>query len=135
MDAKVIVDKMMEKDMFSRWMGVERIEERAGYSKIKMVVREEMTNGFGILHGGVSYSFADSAFAFASNSHGRKAVSIETSMSHLFSSKVGDVLTAEAVMEHRSNRLAQYIVRLHDQEGRMVGLFKGTVYQKNEEYQ
>jgi len=134
MDAKSIVDKMTEKDNFSRWMGVERIEERAGYSKIRMVVREEMTNGFGILHGGVSYSFADSAFAFASNSHGRKAVSIEISMSHLYSSKVGDVLTAEAVMEHRSNRLAQYIVRLHDQDQRMVGLFKGTVYQINEEF-
>ncbi len=134
LQASDIIDKMMSEDAFSQWMGVERIDEKAGYSKIKMLVRKEMTNGFGILHGGVTYSFADSAFAFASNSHGKKAVSIETSMSHLKAVKVGDLLIAEAKLEHLSNLLGHYIVRVTNQEDETVALFKGTVYRKKEDW-
>ena len=81
--ATQVVDQMMGKDLFSQWLGVERLGEGKGWCKLKMTIRPEMCNGFEIAHGGISYSLADSALAFASNSHGRHAVSIETSISHI----------------------------------------------------
>ena len=71
MNATAIIDAMMKKDLFSQWLGIERVEERVGYCKLKMTVRPEMCNGFEIAHGGITYSLADSALAFASNSNGR----------------------------------------------------------------
>ena len=88
-----IVDKMYENDAFSKWMGIKRIEDGAGKSVLQMTVRKEMLNGFNIVHGGITYSLADSALAFASNGYGRKAVSVETSISHTKACKEGDVLT------------------------------------------
>lgn len=129
-----IVDQMMAHDAFSQWLGIERLSEKPGYSQLRMTVRKEMCNGFGILHGGVSFSLADSAFAFASNSQGQKAVSIETSISHLLPAFPGDVLTATAEEENLSHRLAIYSVRVHNQTGALIALFKGTVYRKKEEW-
>ena len=65
--AREVVAHMMKNDLFSQWLGVEVLEVREGYSRIKMTVREEMINGFGIVHGGIAFSLADSAFAFACN--------------------------------------------------------------------
>lgn len=129
-----IVDQMMAHDEFSQWLAIERLDERPGYSKLRMTIRKEMCNGFGMLHGGVSFSLADSAFAFASNSQGQKAVSIETSISHLKAAFPGDVLTATAKEENLSHRLAIYQVRVHNQKEELVALFKGTVYRKKEEW-
>ena len=63
--AKKVVAHMLEHDQFSKWLGIELIDIREGYSKIAMPVREEMLNGLGIVHGGIAFSLADSAFAFA----------------------------------------------------------------------
>ncbi|MGB8191322.1 MAG: hydroxyphenylacetyl-CoA thioesterase PaaI [Chitinophagaceae bacterium] len=128
-----IVDRMMSKDLFSQWLGIERVEEGAGYCKLKMMVRAEMCNGFDIAHGGITYSLADSALAFASNSHGRQAVSIETSISHIRPLKVGDVLIATAREMSCSNRIGIYEVRV-ERENETVALFKGTVYRKDSEW-
>ena len=78
--ATEIIDAMMAKDYFSQWLGIERLDEGKGFCKLRMKIRKEMCNGFEIAHGGVVFSLADSALAFASNSHGREAVSLETSM-------------------------------------------------------
>lgn len=129
-----IVDRMMQKDLFSQWLGIERLEEGEGYCKLKMTIRPEMCNGFEIAHGGISYSFADSALAFASNSHGRQSVSIETSISHLQPLKPGDVLIATAHEKSRSNKIAVYEVRV-EKEDVLVALFKGTVYRKEKDWQ
>ena len=129
-----IVDAMMSKDYFSQWLGIERLEEKEGFCKLKMTVRPEMCNGFEIAHGGISYSFADSALAFASNSHGRQAVSIETSISHLKPLKAGDIITATAEEKSRSNRIAIYDVRVEKENGELVALFKGTVFRKETEW-
>jgi acyl-CoA thioesterase len=131
--ATKIVDRMMDKDLFSQWLGIERLGEGEGYCKLKMVIRPEMCNGFEIAHGGISYSFADSALAFASNSHGRQAVSIETSISHLHPLKPGDVLIATAEEKSRSNRIAIYEVRV-ERVGELVALFKGMVFRKDGEW-
>lgn len=128
-----IVAQMLEKDAFSQWMGVEVVELREGFAQIKMTVREEMLNGMGIMHGGVSFSLADSAFAFASNSHGQKAVSIETSINHTKAVFLNDEIVATAEVETISRSVGFYIVRVTRGE-ELVGLFKGVVFRKQEEW-
>lgn len=129
MTPQEIVNTMMAKDYFSQWLGIEIIEIKEGSSKLKMTVRQEMLNGFGIAHGGITYSFADSALAFASNSHGQKAVSVETSISHTISLKADDVIIAEASEEHCSNKIGIYTIKIYKaSDNSVVALFKGTVY-------
>jgi acyl-CoA thioesterase len=130
-----ITDKMMSKDLFSKWLGVERLEEHEGFCKLRMTIREEMCNGFGIAHGGITYSLADSALAFASNSHGNHAVSIETSISHVKPLRTGDIITATANLKSLSNRIGIYEVSVEDEKGELVALFKGTVFRKEKEWE
>lgn len=123
-----VVATMMQQDAFSQWLGIEVLETGLGFCKLRITVRKEMLNGFAIAHGGITYSVSDSALAFASNSRGKKAVSIETSVSHLKQVKEGDVLTAEAKEISRSNRIGLYEVSIRNQENTLVSVFKGTVY-------
>jgi acyl-CoA thioesterase len=132
--ATAIIDAMMHKDYFSQWLGIERMEEEDGYCMLKMTIRPEMCNGFEIAHGGISYSLADSALAFASNSHGRQAVSVETSISHIKPLKAGDVVIATAEEKSCSNKMAIYDVRVEKINGELVALFKGTVFRKETEW-
>ncbi|MBS1636384.1 MAG: hotdog fold thioesterase [Bacteroidetes bacterium] len=122
-----ITNAMMQHDYFSQWLGIEVVSSGEGSAVLKMKIRHEMLNGFGIAHGGITYSLADSALAFASNSHGQKSVSVETSISHTQSLREGDEIVAIAREEHRSNKIAVYSVQVlcHD---KVVALFKGTVY-------
>lgn len=129
--ATQIIDGMMKKDYFSQWLGIERLEEGEGFCKLKMEIRKEMCNGFEIAHGGITYSLADSALAFASNSHGRQAVSIETSISHIRPLKTGDVIIASAEEKNLGNRIGIYEVRVEKENGELVALFKGTVFIKS----
>lgn len=128
MKASEIVDRMYNNDAFSQWLGITRIEERPGYCRLAMTVREEMTNGFAIAHGGITYSLADSALAFASNGHGNQAVSIDTSISHTRPVKAGDRITAEAREISLTRRTGIYDIRITNQEEELVAVFKGTVY-------
>lgn len=130
-----VIDRMMEKDWFSQWLGIERLDEGPGHCTLRMRVRREMLNGFAIAHGGISYSLADSALAFASNSHGRHAVSIETSISHVRPVHEGDVLTARAIEEHLSHKIGVYRVVVTNQDDQQVALFKGTVYRTSREWE
>lgn len=123
-----VVDQMYNNDPFSQWLGIVRIEDAPGRSVLCMTVRREMLNGFSILHGGITYSLADSALAFASNSHGIQSVSIETSISHTGPCHEGDVLTAVAEEISRTQRIAVYYITVTNQEEKKVALFKGTVY-------
>jgi acyl-CoA thioesterase len=133
--AKTIVSAMYENDAFSQWLGIEILEVKNGYCKLKMVVRPEMLNGFKIAHGGITYSFADSALAFASNSRGQKAVSIETSISHLKAVYAEDTLIAKVVEKSLQNRIAIYEVTIFNQSYEIVALFRGTVYRKSESWE
>lgn len=125
---KKIVETMMAKDFFSQWLGIEVLEINEGHCKLKLTVRKDMLNGFGIAHGGITYCMADSALAFASNSYGNQCVSIETSISHTAKVKEGDVLTAETKELNRGHKIAIYEVSILNQENKNVGLFKGTVF-------
>ncbi len=126
---------MMKNDAFSQWLGIQVLEIKKGYCKLQMQVRKEMLNGFYIAHGGISYSLADSALAFASNSHGYKAVSVETSISHTAQVKEGDIIRAETEEMHRSDKIAVYQVKVYSMpDKRTVALFKGTVYITSREW-
>lgn len=131
---KEIVDQMMTNDFFSQWLGIEVLETGEGYSKLQMIVRNEMLNGFGIAHGGITYSLADSALAFASNSHGTQAVSIETSISHTKPVMEDDILIAIAKEENKTNKIAIYSITVINQNSHVVALFKGTVYRTGKEW-
>ena len=123
-----VVDRMYNNDPFSKWLGIERVVDGAGSSVLRMTVRKEMLNGFDIAHGGISYSLADSALAFASNSHGLQSVSIETSISHTKAVKEGDVLTAKAIEKNLTSKIGIYEIEIRNQNNEIVALFKGTVY-------
>ena len=125
---KEIVDLMFNNDPFSIWLGIERIKDELGNSVLKMKVRKDMLNGFGIAHGGIAYSFADSALAFASNSHGRQALSVETSISHTKKVLEGDILTTRVNEISLSNKIGIYQVYVENQDNELVAVFKGTVY-------
>jgi len=132
--AKRVVNKMYENDAFSQWLGIKRIEDGAGKSVLQMTVRKEMLNGFNILHGGITYSLADSALAFASNGHGKKAVSVETSISHIETCKEGDVLTTHTEEMSLSNKIGVYQITITNQDDKTVALFKGTVYRTSKDW-
>jgi acyl-CoA thioesterase len=131
-----IVNTMMANDFFSQWLGVIILEQKEGSCKLSITIRKDMLNGFGIAHGGITYSLADSALAFASNSKGRKSVSIETSISHLVSLKENDELIADAFCETETEKLGHYKVNLFlkNDPTKIVALFKGIVYKTSKEW-
>jgi acyl-CoA thioesterase len=129
-----IVGKMFDSDWFSQWLGIERILVEEGKCILRMTIRHEMLNGFGIAHGGITYSLADSALAFASNSHNRMSVSVETSISHTEKLKENDVITATAEEMSISNKIAVYHITVKDQNEKTVALFKGTVYRSSKNW-
>lgn len=125
---KEIVDRMFNNDLFSQWLGIERIEYGAGISVLRMKVRKEMLNGFNVAHGGICYSLADSALAFAANGHGIQSMSIDTSISHTKKVKVGDTLTATAKQLSVTKKTGVYQIDIENQNNEIVALFRGTVY-------
>lgn len=126
--AERLVGAMVAKDAFSAWLGIEVAELRPGACVVRMVVRDDMVNGFGVCHGGIAYSLADSAVAFASNTHGTVTVSVENSIAYPAPARAGDTLTAAAEEEGASSRLAFYRVAVRNQDDAVVALFRGTVY-------
>jgi len=132
--AEQVVDGMLAKDEFSRWLGVDLLQVKPAFCVCRMLVRKEMMNGFGVGHGGIVFSLADSAFAFACNTQGRIAMSIENSITYPASVHPGDILTAVAEEESASNRLGFYRVKVTNQSEEIVALFRGTVYKTSQEH-
>ena len=126
--ARDVVDHMMDHDAFSQWLGIQVIQIKEGYSKISMTIRKEMVNGFGIVHGGVPFSFADSAFAFACNNRNNLSVALDVTISFMKAVQIGDVLTAEAKEIHNGRSTGVYLITIHNQKDEQVALFKGTCF-------
>ena len=126
--AEEVVEHMMANDLFSQWLGVKVLEVKEGYSKIEMTVRDEMINGFGLVHGGIAFSLADSAFAFACNNRNQLSVALDTSINFLQAVHVGDVLTAEATENHNGKSTGLYHVQVSNQLGKKVAQFKGLCF-------
>ena len=123
-----IVNEMYINDAFSKWLGIERLQISKGNCRLRMKVRKEMLNGFKIAHGGIAYSLADSALAFAANSHGNKSLSIETKISYLKPVKEGDILTAIVMKESLTEKQGQYIIKIINQEEIEIAQFNGIVH-------
>ncbi|MFT3793820.1 hotdog fold thioesterase [Flavobacterium sp.] len=128
-----IVHKMFDNDAFSQWLGIVVEEISEGNCTLSMTVRKDMLNGFGIAHGAITYAIADSALAFASNSHGKQSVSIDTAINHIESLKEGDVITATAFENSVKNKFGFYSIKIKKQDT-LVALFKGTVYRSEREW-
>ena len=131
--ARDVVAHMMENDAFSQWLGIEVLEIRESYSRIQMTIRKEMVNGFGIVHGGVPFSFADSAFAFACNNRNNLSVALDTSINFIKAVQIGDILIAEAVELHNGRSTGLYNITIVNQNGELVAQFKGLCFRTGKE--
>lgn len=129
-----IFQKMFDHDPFSQWMGLELVAVGAGHCTLRMTVRPEMLNGFGVAHGGITFSLADSTFAFACNSHGRQAMSIHCSIEHVAPVRAGDVLTATAREEHLGNTISNYVIVVTGAGDAPVAFFRGVAFRKQQEW-
>ena len=123
-----VVNHMMENDLFSQWLGIEVLEIKEGYSKIKMTVRNEMINGLGVVHGGITFSLADSAFAFACNNRNNLSVALDTSINFIKPVHPGDILIAEARELHNGKSTGLYHISVNNQKEHIVAMFKGTCF-------
>jgi acyl-CoA thioesterase len=132
--ARRIVDQMFNNDPMSQWLGIERILDEPGQSVLRLKVRPEMLNGFGVAHGSITYALADSALAFASNAHGLHAVSIETSISHLKPVKLGEILTTGVEEVSLTKRTGIYLVAVSNEQNERVALFKGVVHRSEKSW-
>jgi acyl-CoA thioesterase len=123
-----VVEKMMKDDLFSQWLEIKVLEIKEGYSKINMTIRKEMVNGFGIAHGGIAFSLADSAFAFACNNRNNLSVALDTAINFTKPVHVGDQLTAEAKEIHNGKSTGLYHISITNQANHVVAFFKGTCF-------
>ena len=126
--ARSVVDHMMENDFFSQWMGVKVLEVREGYSRIQMEIRGEMVNGFGIVHGGIPFSLADSAFAFACNNRNNLSVALDVNIVFTKAVNIGDTLVAEAKEFHNGRSTGVYLITVSNQKKEQIAFFKGTCF-------
>lgn len=127
-DTTLVLKTMLNKDAFSEWMGIIVDEYREGYCRLHYTITETMLNGFGIVHGGIVFSGADSAFAFACNSHGLLSVALDVHISFISSAKSGEKMTVEAKELHTGNKVSFYDVTTTNEEGKIIAVFKGTAY-------
>lgn len=123
-----IVERMIQDDLFSQWLGISVIEIKEGYAKIQMTLRREMVNGLGVIHGGIAFSLADSAFAFACNNRNNLSMALDTSITFTKATRPGDVLTAEAKELHNGRSTGLYLITITNQNNEQVALFKGTCF-------
>ncbi|WP_083750101.1 PaaI family thioesterase [Rhodohalobacter halophilus] len=132
--AERIVARMMEKDEFSRWMGVKVLKVDEGYCKVTCPIRKEMLNGFSVTHGGIVFSLADSALAFSAATYGRISLAIENSISFTKKSVEGDEITAESRCIHLTHKTGLFEVKVHEQNEKLVAVMKATVYRTSDSF-
>jgi len=116
---------MFDRDPASQRLGMTLDEIRPGYARMSMPVRGDMINGHGICHGGYIFMLADSAFAFACNSHNYNTVGAGCSIDYLAAGREGDLLTAEAMEQALTGKTGVYDITVTNQEGRKLALFRG----------
>jgi acyl-CoA thioesterase len=126
--AERVAGEMFARDSASQSLGMQVKEVRPGYARLTLIVRPDMLNGHAICHGGVIFSLADSAFAFACNSHNQNTVASGCSIDFLAPAKAGDELSAEAVERALLGRIGVYDVTVTNSEGRTIALFRGRSY-------
>ena len=123
--ARRVADTMLSNEGTGPAWGLVIEEVREGYARVRMKLRPDMANGHGIAHGGMIFSLADSAFAYACNSRNATTVAAHASISFLTPAKVGESLVAEAQERARNGRSGVYAVRVTADDGRIVAEFQG----------
>jgi len=132
--ASRVVNKMISNDSFSKWLGIEIIELSEGFCKLQVKIRDDMTNGFKIAHGGISYSLADSALAFASNSYGFKSLTIESSINYFKKVNSGDILSAVTNEINKTEKIANYSIVVSNQNNEEIASFNGKVHRTKKQW-
>lgn len=128
-----VLEIMLQRDKFTKWLGLQIDEHKKGYCKLHFIVTDDMMNGFNIIHGGVLFSASDSALAFACNSHGIISVALDVSITFARSVKVGERLVVEAKEIHLGNKIGVYDIRTINEKEELVCVFKGTVYRTSKQ--
>lgn len=129
-----VVANMLENDAFSQWMGIEVLNAEPGSCTLKMHIRKDMTNGFGVCHGGITFAFADSALAFASNGRGKISFALENNINFTRKVGVGDVLKAKTEEIQNGRTIGVYKVHVTNQNDELVAEFRGTVYRSGQKF-
>jgi acyl-CoA thioesterase len=124
---KEVLEHMMQHDAFSQWLGIEVLKVNEGYSKIKMLVRREMINGFGIVYGGIAFSLTDSAFTFACNNRNNISVALDVTITFTKAVNVGDELIAEAKEMHNGRSTGVYLITINNQKMNRLLFLKALV--------
>ena len=128
MTPQMALKTLLDNDYFTKWMGIEVDKVAQGYCLLHYTIKKDMLNGFGTVHGGVLFSAADSALAFACNSHGILSVALEVSISFTRPAFEGQLLKVEAQEVNLSRTTAIYDIKTYNEESKLICLFKGTVY-------
>jgi acyl-CoA thioesterase len=123
--ARACADAMWQQDDASRGLGMELIEVKSGRATLAMTIRPQMVNGQRIAHGGFIFTLADSAFAFACNSHDERVVAAQGNITFIRPGKLGDRLVATAREVSRSGRSGIYDVRVATEDGTVIAEFRG----------
>ena len=130
--AQRCAETMYANDKASQALGIEIDIPEPGAATAKMQVRDDMVNGFDICHGGLVFTLADTAFAFACNAYDNLTVAGSASIDFLRPSKLGDKLRASAREDRRGSRNSFYTVEVHNQDEALVALFRGRSVSKGE---
>lgn len=133
-EEKIVRKMMMDRDAFSQWLGIEILSIKKGAVELEMRIREDMTNGFKIAHGGIAYSLADSALAFSSNTYGIQSVTIESTMSHIKPLKEGEKIKAVAKELQLSGKFGRYLIEIFNEKEEVAAVFYGTVFRTRKEW-
>ncbi len=130
-----ILAGMLAKDYYTEWLGlkVDRIEK--GYCELHFVVRKEMLNGFGSIHGGVLFAASDSAFAFACNTHGMVTVALDVSITYARPAFEGQTLVVKAQEIYMGNKTGVYEVKTYHGDNELISFFKGTAYRTSKSHE
>lgn len=129
-----IVRQMLENDAFSQWLGIQLLDVHEGTCTLECILSDQMLNGFNIAHGGILFSLADSAIAFASSSYGRQTVAIDHSISFIKKANSGDTLTVTAKPISMGYKTGVIHVNITNQNNKLVAVVKGTVYRTSKTF-
>lgn len=131
-DAQILAERVAEvmyaRDRASQALGMKIVEVRPGYARMTMTVRNDMLNGHATCHGGFIFALADSAFAFACNSHNQTTVASGCAIEYLAPGREGATLSAEAVEQATTGRTGVYDIAVTDGDGKRIAMFRGKSY-------
>jgi acyl-CoA thioesterase len=131
--AHKVADEMLKLDKHAQYLGMQVNQISPGYAELSLVVREDMVNGLGICHGGVTFSLADTAFAFACNSRNNRTLALNCSITYSAPARSGDVLTAVAQETVLNGKTGVYDVIISNQHMEKIALFRGVSYRTRQQ--